>query len=123
MSKIPRILPAICIICILTIQLVLSSTHGSAHLLEELGIDITQTHENGPLTIAMTDTGPTGPEHDHDDPGHSHLCCDHHSPLYSLTNIAGLIPSFHTADIMASDPLTTLPSVYLERFIPPQNLA
>ena len=120
MKKIPLMLPAICIICILAVQLVLSCVHGSAHILEELGLDADRTHETAHVQNIPADPCP---DHDHGDPGHDHLCSDHHSPLYSITDSADLNPSSHAARIVACEPLTVLPEVYLERFIPPQNLA
>ena len=123
MKKIPLLLPAICVICILAVQLVLTCTHGGARILAEQGSGIDRTHETGQPEIVKADCCPACPEHDHGDPGHDHLCCDHHSPLYSLTGSAGLTPPSQAARILVCDPLAYLPVVYLERFIPPQNLA
>lgn len=120
MKKIPLMLPAICIICILAVQLVLSCVHGSAHILEELGLDADRTHETAHAQNIPADPRP---DHDHDDPGHDHLSSDHHSPLYFITDSADLNHSSHGARIVAYEPLTVLPEVYLERFVPPQNLA
>lgn len=120
MKKIPLLLPSICIICILAVQLVLSCVHGSAHILEELGLDADRTHETAHAQNIPADSCP---DHDHGDPGHDHLSSDHHSPLYLLTANAVLTPASHAAHITVCEPFAVLPEVYLERFIPPQNLA
>lgn len=63
----------------------------------------------------------TSPEDNHDDTGHTHACCEHHTTLY-FDGQALIISYAPTVTANGKrEPFEAFPEVYLDKFIPPQN--
>jgi hypothetical protein len=72
--------------------------------------------------VANHDHWPACSNENHKNTDHSHFICEHHSSLYfgCQSLLVSYFPNI-TAHIF-NEPIDALPEVYLEKFIPPQNL-
>lgn len=111
------------VIPVLFCNLTANALFGVAHGLQKSGNS--SAHKISIFNIVTNDHCPACPgENDHhNDNNHSHTSCEHHSSLY--VGHQALLISYHpniTTHVM-TEPFKAIPEVYLDKFIPPQNLA
>lgn len=108
------------VIPVLFCNLTANALFGVAHAWTESGHS--STHKISIFNVVTNDHCPACPDENHQNTDHSHTSCEHHSSLY-LANQSLLIS--YDPDItphVMREPFKAIPEVYLDKFIPPQNL-
>ena len=110
------------VIPVLFFNLSTNALFGAAHALEESGKST--SHKVSVLNVVTTDHCPACPDDDHhQNTDHSHSICEHHSSLYFGRQCLLISYSPNITTHVITEPFKAFPEVYLEKFIPPQNLA
>lgn len=95
------------------LSLSVNSAFSLAHQFEEAaGFHATETSGHCPSC-------PAAP---HQDTEHEHFSCDHHSPLSAPEHAGYRVPAPVLISSGLYEAFQAIPEVYLDRFIPPQNL-
>ena len=110
------------IIPVLFLNLSANTLFSVAHAVEESGHSA--THKVSIFSVVESnDHCPACPDEDHQNTDHAHTTCDHHSSLFFGYQplIISYNPNISTHN--RAEPLNAFPEVYLDKFIPPQNLS
>lgn len=94
-----------------------------AHEIEEAGFSTPHNVTIGFLHIKTAGHCPSCPTDDHPSTDHDHFSCDHHNYLSLTTQTIYRHPLPMALPVVNVEPFQFIPKVYLEKFIPPQNLA
>ena len=109
------------IIPVLFFNLSTNALFGVAHAFEESGNST--AHKVSIFNVVTDDHCPACPDDHHQNTEHSHSSCEHHSALFFGRQ--SLLISYNPNIIthVITEPFEAIPEVYLDKFIPPQNLA
>lgn len=94
-----------------------------AHEVEEAGFSTPHNIKIGFLHVETSDHCPSCPIDDHPNTDHDHFSCDHHTYMSMAAQTVYRHPVPVTLSIVNVDPFQFIPEVYLDKFIPPENLA
>ncbi|MFZ3209419.1 MAG: hypothetical protein WA140_11400 [Geobacteraceae bacterium] len=94
-----------------------------AHEIEEAGFAVPHNIKIGFLHVETSDHCPVCPTDNHPNTDHDHVSCDHHNYTSLADRISHLEPATISTSLAFFEPFKAIPEVYLDKFIPPQNLA
>ncbi|MDP2853439.1 MAG: hypothetical protein Q8O28_04230 [Smithellaceae bacterium] len=101
----------------------INTVFSVAHAIEEAGFSTPHTIKIGFLHIETSGHCQACPTDDHPSTDHDHFSCDHHTSMSFVAQVAYRRPvsiGFLHANV---EPFQFIPEVYLDKFIPPKNLA
>lgn len=101
----------------------LTALFSEAHELEEAGLIVPHKMEIKLFNVTTSDHCPACPSDNHPDTDHDHFSCDHHNHTSLADRISYREPAQIIMSLTLIEPFKFIPEVYLDKFIPPQNLA
>jgi len=101
----------------------LNSVFSVAHEIEEAGFSTPHNITIGFLDVKTSGHCPSCPTDDHPNTDHDHFSCDHHNYLSLAAQTVYRHPLPVALPVASVEPFQFIPKVYLDKFIPPQNLA
>lgn len=107
----------------ITVCLSVNTVFSVAHEIEEAGFSFPHKITIGFLHIDISGHCPACPMDNHPNTDHDHFSCDHHNYTSLTDRISYLEPATISASLTFFEPFKAIPEVYLDKFIPPQNLA
>lgn len=108
------------IIPVFLFNLTTNALFGVAHASEETGHFT--AHSVKIFNVVTSDHCPACPDDQHQNTEHRHSSCEHHSSLYVAGQSVLLSYNPNITAHFIKDPFKAIPEVYLDKFIPPQNL-
>jgi len=110
----------ITVMACLSINTVFSVAHG----IEEAGITSPHDISFGLSHAETPGHCPSCPTEDHPSTDHDHFSCDHHTYVSLADQEVYRHPIPHSLErARVAEPFKFIPEVFLDKFIPPQNLA
>ncbi|OGU00343.1 MAG: hypothetical protein A2X80_05660 [Geobacteraceae bacterium GWB2_52_12] len=101
----------------------INTVFSFAHEVEEAGFSTPHNIAIDFLHIKTSGHCPSCPTDDHPITDHDHFSCDHHNYLSLVAQTVYIHPLPMTLPVVNSESFQFIPTVYLDKFIPPQNLA
>jgi hypothetical protein len=108
---------------VLLFNIFLTALFREAHELEEAGLLVPHRMEIKFLNLTTSGHCPACPTDNHPNTDHDHVSCDHHNYTSLTDRISYLEPATISTSLTFFEPFKAIPEVYLDKFIPPQNLA
>lgn len=105
------------------ICLSINTVFSVAHEIEEAGFSTPHKISIGFLQIETSGHCPACPTNDHPSTDHDHFSCDHHTNISLTAQTVYRLPVSVELPPVNSEGFQFIPEVYLDKFIPPQNLA
>ncbi len=105
------------------ICLSINTVFSVAHEVEEAGFSTPHNIMIGFLHVETSGHCPSCPTDNHPSDDHDHFSCDHHTFMSLAAQTVYRHPVPATLSIVNVEPFQFIPEVYLDKFIPPENLA
>lgn len=104
------------------ICLSINTVFSVAHEIEEAGFSTPHNIKIGFLHVEASGHCPSCPTDDHPSTDHDHFSCDHHTSISLNTQAEYRHPVPIGFSLVNVETFQFIPKVYLDKFIPPQNL-
>lgn len=101
----------------------INTVFSIAHEFEEAGFSSPHNITISFLHVETSGHCPSCPTDSHPNTDHDHFSCDHHTSISLTAQTVYRHPVSVTLSIVNVEPFKFIPEVYLDKFIPPQNLA
>ncbi|MFH1029168.1 MAG: hypothetical protein V1791_14285 [Pseudomonadota bacterium] len=113
---------AVTLVAVMTC-LSINTVFSVAHEIEEAGFSTPHNITIGFLDVKTSGHCPSCPNDDHPSTDHDHFSCDHHTSISLTTQAEYRHPVPIGFPLVNVETFQFIPKVYLDKFIPPQNLA
>ena len=104
------------------ICLSINTVFSIAHEIEEAGFSTPHKITIGFLHVKTSGHCPACPTDNHPGTDHDHFSCDHHTSISFATQTVYRHPALIELPPVNLEGFQFIPEVYLDKFIPPQNL-
>ena len=101
----------------------INTTFSVAHEIEEAGFSSPHNITIGFLHVETEGHCPSCPTDNHPGTDHDHFSCDHHTYMSLVAQTVYRHPVPIGLLVVNVESIQFIPEVYLDKFIPPQNLA
>lgn len=119
--KIRKIIALVLVTVIVTVSI--NAVFSVAHEIEETGLVSAHAIKIGFFSMETSDHCPACPSDSHPNTDHDHVSCDHHNHTSLGDRICYRGPDPIITPLTLIEPFKAMSEVYLDKFIPPQNLA